>query len=266
MSLLSRLLDLEIEKAKSMDSLLPQLSSSYEDNDGGVTLIPIIKKKKNHAKYRYGPRDSLNSRYHIGKPGSRRFNYWSSEFFARTYLHSDNESDFDSDIWDDEYDDKYAPSFGYFAEIFQDDNSTKSWDPFIEVTEEEQNKLLTDLSCEGVDDLSDSESSDGDILEDFERFEYMRRYSKQAILSNLNSHTLENIDKELYDLQDDEEEFQRVFSFSDSYRRLLVHSVSEFYNMTSYSKDTEEGHRITVVRKRDTDTSTETTLLSLLSN
>jgi len=258
---LSRLIHDELEKSidheksysvatsHSVDSSLDR--EVFSDDESIKNLMRKIKKK-----FRYGPRDSLNKRNRIGKEGSRRFNYWSNEFFAQTLVRSSNDSEGENDVWDDEYDDKYEPSHGFFSDIFHDDDKCKLWEPFLEVTEEQQNQLLSELS-----DPSEEDSEEENY---YAGLEYMSRYTRQTLKKNSKSNTIKHIDKELFELQyisDDE----KVFSFDDSYRRLLVHSVSDYYNLISYSKDTKQGDRITVVRKRENLPLCETPLLSILT-
>jgi len=127
----------------------------------------------------------LNKRNRIGKEGSRRFNYWSNEFFAQTLVRSSNDSEGENDVWDDEYDDKYEPSHGFFSDIFHDDDKCKLWEPFLEVTEEQQNQLLSELS-----DPSEEDSEEENY---YAGLEYMSRYTRQTLKKKILKVILSNI-------------------------------------------------------------------------
>jgi hypothetical protein len=223
-----------------------------EERNGDVNTP--MKKKKN--KFRYGPRDSLTKRYSPGKVGSRRYNRFMNDVYARTFYKSDTESDLDSDIWDDLYDENYEPSYGGFADLFLNEDKFKSFDPFIDITEEKQSDLLDDFT-DSEDCIDDSSSSYDD--EDFD----IRRSYKKVVKRNKNSTCLHHIDSELYKFQIDEKEMM-FFSYEDGYRRLLVHSVSDYYKMQSYSKCMENGDRITVVHKKIDTQKKEKPLVTIL--
>jgi len=212
----------------------------------------MMKKKK--KKFKYGSRDSLAKRYSPGKEGSRRYNRYLNDLQARTFYRSDTESDFESDIWDDLYDETYEPSYGCFGDLFLNEDTLNSWSPFIDTTEEKQSGLL--------DDFFDSDDSYDDSSDD--EYINMRRVSKKVVKRSKNCSILHHIDSELYNFQEHHDD-QKVFLYEDSYRRLLVHSVSEYYNMGSYSKDMENGERITIVRKKISQKCREKPLIDILN-
>lgn len=102
------------------------------------TVSPSYGRKK--KSYRFGPRDSLNSRYRIGRPGSRRYRRWHNEYHLIELL-SETESASDVDLDDLEYDETREPSPGYFAFVFEESH-LPLLEPYLDTTEDRENRLL----------------------------------------------------------------------------------------------------------------------------
>jgi len=100
-------------------------------------LAPIKCSTKKKAHKNYEPRDSLNHRYKLGKPGSRNYRAWESEFSLRK-SHSESESSF-SEPEDTSFDEAFEPAFGLFAQFFIDGQVVEDLVPFLDITEHEQN-------------------------------------------------------------------------------------------------------------------------------
>eukprot|EP01129_Flabellula_baltica_P015574 TRINITY_DN798_c0_g1_i1.p1 TRINITY_DN798_c0_g1~~TRINITY_DN798_c0_g1_i1.p1 ORF type:complete len:166 (+),score=39.04 TRINITY_DN798_c0_g1_i1:470-967(+) len=145
------------------------------------------------------------------------------------------------------------PSFGRFADIFLDDECYSSIEPFIHVTEEQQSELL---GWNEFDDVSSDEDDDLNIFitpkrkNEFQQYDSLSPESKKLLKKCRESHILYEIDSALKKYVDSEKDCSLEFSFSDSFRRMLLHSVCEYYNLSSRSKDREEG-RVTIVKKTD---------------
>jgi len=225
-------------------------------------------KKKN--KFRYGPRDSLRSRYKIGKPGSRRYRQWENEFFLFKNL---SDTELESEDWDE----SLAPSYVPFAAVFEDENKD-IWDPFIDTTEEHE-KLMLQFYDED-DDEDDENDSSSDSLSTSDLFSLLRKRSQRTLLRHKDSNLLLLLDAKVFsyvngnfpstDLDDFEflrsgENESLVFVFNDTFRRHLLHSLCEFYGLVSYSMDMSE-ERITVVYKRERCSGASVSLVDFLNS
>jgi len=221
-------------------------------------------------------RDSLNSRMKIGKPGSRRYRYWENEFFLAKNL-----TETESDISDDE---SCLPGYGAFAPLFDVENK-RHWEPLIDITEEEQRLLLrldesfqiysnreleslytdwdpcvTFFSLRRRSRKTLREHKFSDFLHDLDRIilsfvkENLSSFSHDfmrspKIINKKTQKTSNNNEFHNYLTSDDDEEEVLVFSFNDKFKRLLLHSLCEFYSLVSFSVNL-RNERVTVVRKR----------------
>eukprot|EP01130_Rhizamoeba_saxonica_P004483 TRINITY_DN182_c0_g1_i2.p1 TRINITY_DN182_c0_g1~~TRINITY_DN182_c0_g1_i2.p1 ORF type:complete len:197 (-),score=42.98 TRINITY_DN182_c0_g1_i2:36-626(-) len=175
----------------------------------------------------------------MGKPGSRRYNRWQSDMDAQQPFHSTDESD--SDIWDDSYDETYESKPGKFGELFE--LGIDQFELFLDITEEEQRLLLAEIEESEEDELFTVNRS---MFTPQEKWEDMRKNNRQILKKFTDSKTLQEIDTTLYQFLLSEEH-SITFKYEDGMRRLLVHSLCEFYSLRSHSID-ENGERVTIVR------------------
>lgn len=232
-------------------------------------------------RYKFGPRDSLNHRNKIGKPGSRRYRYWENEFFLLKNL-SETESELEGC---DDWDETLEPVFGAFAAVFEEKNQ-ELWEPFVEVTEEQQRLLLVGLF--GGDEEEEEEEELEEVffrsLTASESFRHLRKRSQRTLRRHKDSMFLHQLDSTIFAyanslLQDSEAlnfDFFRksendlenplVFSFSDKFRRHVLHSLCEFYDLVSYSTSSSSEERITVVYRRPEGIRTDMSLVQFLTS
>jgi len=234
---------------------------------------PSSGKKK---RYKFGPRDSLNNRYKIGKPGSRRYRYWENEFFLLKNL-SETESELEgSDDWDE----TLEPVYGAFAAVFEEENQDL-WDPFVEVTEEQQNLLLVQLFGGDPEEEEELEEAFFQSQTASESFRLLRKRSQRTLRRHKDSIFLHQLDSTIFAyancllLEEDHEfDFFRksendeplVFSFSDKFRRHVLHSLCEFYDLVSYSTNKSTEERITVVYRRTEGNRIDMSLVQFLTS
>jgi len=231
--------------------------------------------RNNFKSYCYGPRDSLASRYKIGSPGSRRYRNWQNEFFLIQNL-SETESATDCE---DDWDSGCEPSYGLFALVLDDENKD-FWDPFVDITEDQQNILLEfyengddEESSQNEEDYSESE----ELLSPDEAFSQIRSPTRRLLTKHRDSRLLQKIDEAIFGysngilsfegkdfIRHDEDEGSLIFSLTEKFHRLLLHSLCEYYDLVSYSFG-EEQDRQTVVYKRAKTPSREMSLLTYLN-
>jgi hypothetical protein len=255
-----------------------------------ATASPLVdpipsssRSRKKKSAFRYGPRDSLRSRYKIGKPGSRRYRNWENEFFLVKNL-SETESEYDS-AYSSDWDSSCEPSFGSFALVLEDENR-EHWDAFIDITEEQQNILLgfynDDEDDQSSEDESDYEDDSGTLtlplsVSANEAFTSLRNCTRRTLTRFKDSALLQEIDDTIFSytngllfslggidyLRHDETEDALIFSLPEKFHRLLLHSICEFYDLVSYSIDVTE-ERQTVVYKRPKTRTRETSLVNYM--
>jgi len=220
-----------------------------------ASILDTPPSSRKKSKFRYGPRDSLNSRLKIGRPGSRRYRHWENEYFLLKNL-SETESECDSDE-----EEAFEPSYGLFSAVFQEENK-EVWEPFVDTTEEQQAVLLA-LSDDDED--QPFEETFG-TLSAAEAFSLLRTRSQRTLHRHRDSQLLEQMDNILFAFSngrchEDHLDFLRpsmdgevlVFAFEKKFHRHLLHATCEFYDLVSYSAySTEE--RITIVHQRQNAT------------
>jgi len=288
---------LVLHKNRHMETIIMDFLSNADDNPFHTaygsplaTASPLVdpipsssSSRKKKSALRYGPRDSLRSRYKIGKPGSRRYRNWENEFFLVKNL-SETESEYDS-VYSDDWDSSCEPSFGSFALVLDDENR-EHWDAFIDITEEQQNILLGFYDNESSDDEYDYEyeyEDDNDsnshclAVSADEAFTNLRNCTRRTLTRFKDSSLLQEIDETIFSysngllfslgrdyLRHDETEDALIFSFPEKFHRLLLHSICEYYDLVSYSVDMTE-ERKTVVYKRPKTLVRQTSLVSFMN-
>jgi len=198
---------------------------------------------------------------------------------------SETESEYDS-VYSSDYDSGCEPSYGSFALVLEDENR-EHWDAFIDITEEQQNILLgfydeDEDNQSSEDDESDYEDDSGTITQSLsvsadEAFTSLRNYTRRTLTRHKDSLLLQEIDETIFSysngllssldgrdyLRHDETEDALIFSLSEKFHRLLLHSICEFYDLVSYSIDVTE-ERQTVVYKRPKTRARETSLVNYM--
>jgi len=220
-----------------------------------ASILDTPPSSRRKSKFRYGPRDSLNSRLKIGRPGSRRYRHWENEYFLIKNL-SETESECDEDE-----EEAYEPSYGLFSAVFEEENK-EVWEPFVDTTEEQQAILLA-LS---EDDEDQPFEETFGTLSAADAFSLLRTRSQRTLHRHRDSQLLEQMDNILFAFSngrchEDRLEFLRpsvdgevlVFAFEKKFHRHLLHAVCEFYDLVSYSADSTE-ERVTIVHQRQNAT------------
>jgi len=246
----------------------------------GNKLQPNKPKSEKAAKY--GPRDSLKSRNSFGRPGSKRYQRWLNDFFLLELNKSlsDIEDEFE---WMDDtqffFDTTPRPPL---RKLFDDPASLQLFEPFINVTETNQSKLMAILNklheAKTVEDtLSSTDASDEE--EDIENVapakpkdlapeqslkkltkdsrKLLKRYADSEILADLNRQVLAFV-------TNTEGLSSQHFKWSDGFQRKLGHAVCQFYCLHSFSRDTTDG-RATVASFTDVKLSPHVSLLQFLA-
>jgi hypothetical protein len=209
------------------------------------------KKKK---KFRWGARDSLASRNRHGKPGSKRYQRWNNEMSLFQML-----SDSESDVGDDDlnFDEQFEPAPGQFFFAFEPHNK-QMIEPFLDITEEMQDALLASSSSDDEDPfVMDFRYSQDPTLSAEHCFQSLKIRSQRVLKKHCRSAQLCEFDRVLSDLargklhDDDGKACQDcVFYLDESFSRLLLHAVAEYYDLVSFSHHHKDSKRRTKVSRR----------------
>jgi hypothetical protein len=118
--------------AQVLDFLLPGEQPIIEPQQQQQRLPRAMNRRKRLS----GNKDELTRRFRIGRRGSRRHRRWlNEEFLGREDPTFDSGMQYDSDLYPEDYG-------SFFAEILADPESMRALEPFLDTTEEEQNRLL----------------------------------------------------------------------------------------------------------------------------
>merc|ERR1712137_426384 len=210
-------------------------------------------------------RDTLDGRLRKrkGKPGSRKYNRWENEkrLGRREEELSDTgplEDEFERYLFD-------ANCQNIFYQMFEDPDLLEAWQPFLDIEDDGNERLLHFAMS------SDDEHEDDPLYrhDRFSRahiaFARLTSEGRRSIVKYAYTEFLEQLDLVLYEfIQGDQRfnsgDFSEHFDFQycyttnslrlsmkDSFHRLMVHSISTFYDAMSVSETTVCGEKIVVV-------------------
>eukprot|EP01090_Pellita_catalonica_P021698 TRINITY_DN8185_c0_g1_i1.p1 TRINITY_DN8185_c0_g1~~TRINITY_DN8185_c0_g1_i1.p1 ORF type:complete len:255 (+),score=25.05 TRINITY_DN8185_c0_g1_i1:40-804(+) len=228
----------------------------------GVTETPLIFESKRKAKsYWFPQRDSLAHRRKHGKPGSRRY----QRYLNASYLN-------DADFWDASVCEilqqqrlmMWCPEFrNYFQYIWENEENFSLWRPFVDITEDDQSRLLQQLSpapqLSAIDDATEAKRLFFMIGKDSRKM--LKDPVHKALLLEMESKIIEAFaleespslskgaaDHLFEDLSLTNGELR--FMMDDSRCRRIVHAVCKYYSLNSSTISTENCKRLVVVKKR----------------
>jgi len=190
----------------------------------------------------------------IGRPGSKRY----QRFLNKEYLSEQQ--------WDLEFEDFQAVRFGCtpFSALFEEHNS-RIWEPFIDITEEEEQWLLRQLeegkssNVEERDELGDwiiIQQEEDNLLDEFvdqaihgaTSLLRIQKDIRKFMRRNPDSPFLLAMDKEIADYIEAESQLL-TYTLETSFQRLICHGICQYYALRSRSEDQIDGTRLTIVSK-----------------
>jgi len=127
-----------IDFQTGLDSVLFSMSDCYFEHEEPSKLH----KQRSPTKPKVArnlDRDNLSQRYKLGKPGSKNYRKWESEFALRK---SHSESTSSCSDGDADFDETYEPAFGYFGQAFASGELDEKILTILDITEEEQREYL----------------------------------------------------------------------------------------------------------------------------
>lgn len=247
-----------------------QQSSSYGVQPLAAGTSPTKRKSNSWTPQR----DSLKRRENIGKPGSRRHQRWMNRVFLM-------EQEAELELEDFTVLDPAIPRTA-LSQIFEDSYFNEIWDPFVDITEEQEEKLLMALdftlthktdkykrevgvSFEDDDDEEEEdENEDEKMFPAHESFKRIDKKIRKVLQQQIENEFLASMDKEIASYIQIKEFNTLTYSFEDSFHRLICHGICQFYSLRSRSEDSDTGDRILVIKKPATLLKPSTTLTQFL--
>lgn len=192
--------------------------------------------------WRWAPRESLASRLRVGRPGSKRF----QRFLNKEFLETAQE-DLESRDWDII---DFSTTGSWFGQLC-DEHNRVVWEPFVDITEEEQDYLI----CAANDRQRKEASMEGAACNGTSpaaRFERIERKPRRALWENPRCEFLQQVESEviafLHRCGSPVVEPLVMPLDGSPYHRLICHGVSQYYLLASYSR-TANGQRSLIICK-----------------
>jgi len=222
-----------------LDSVLFSMSDCLFEHEG-PSKLPKQRSPTKPKLSRNLERDDLSQRYKLGKPGSKNYRKWESEFALRK-SHSESTSSYSDG--DAEFDESYEPAFGYFGQVFANGELDQKILTILDITEEEQRLYL---NFDGRKPSLKQKQDSGNAVSCWKS---LPRRNKN-ILKKFSDHILlTDIDNIIYEFVAFDNTLEVEVALNNSFQRLLLHSVCRFYNLVSYSIN-QNSSRVVIVKKR----------------
>eukprot|EP01114_Cavostelium_apophysatum_P017124 TRINITY_DN5012_c0_g1_i1.p2 TRINITY_DN5012_c0_g1~~TRINITY_DN5012_c0_g1_i1.p2 ORF type:complete len:241 (+),score=58.59 TRINITY_DN5012_c0_g1_i1:212-934(+) len=170
----------------------------------------------------------------VGRPGSKRFQRYMNKMYLLKEHHNVTVDDFGIYV---------VPNPTIFGQIFEGENR-KIWDEFISLSETRQRRFLNELSSyiRKMDKQSEAKAHHSFIS--------IEKSARDGIRKGFQTDFFLNLDKELSDYADDDDDTNSwIYTFEDSYQRLICHGICSYYRLVSRSQDDENGERVVVIKK-----------------
>lgn len=241
-----------------------QQSQSYGPQAAAPGTSPTKRKSNSWTPQR----DSLARRNNIGKPGSRRHQRWLNRMFLM-------EQEVELELEDFTI---FDPARTPLSQIFEDSFYNEIWAPFVDITEEQEEKLLMSIDVTlthkndkfrrevavSFDDEDEDDDLDVKMHPPHESFKRIDKKIRKVLQQQIENEFLSSMDKEIASYIQIKEFNTLTYSFEDSFHRLICHGICQFYSLRSRSEDSETGDRILVIKKPATLLKPSTTLTQFL--
>eukprot|EP01117_Protostelium_nocturnum_P006628 TRINITY_DN2386_c0_g1_i4.p1 TRINITY_DN2386_c0_g1~~TRINITY_DN2386_c0_g1_i4.p1 ORF type:complete len:220 (+),score=70.98 TRINITY_DN2386_c0_g1_i4:85-744(+) len=171
----------------------------------------------------------------IGLPGSRRYNRW----LNKAYL---MEQEGELELEDFEL---YHKAKSSFSKIL-DEPGNVTWEPFVNVTEENQKKMMHSMGCQ-----EEHSKKSGRIDTNEGAWENLDSRVKRLLLKNFDSDTLAAIDSDVREYAMQDSVAAKIAAPEDAYGRLLYHAICQIYLLKSHSVTVDQ-NRVLIIEKKTT--------------
>jgi len=207
-------------------------------------------------------RDSQARRIVSGKPGSKRHN----RFVNQLYLTQASQTEEESQEPDTLFEEWTSP----ISLVFEPENK-EYWEPFVDITEEEEKFLLDQLAPKKVsqqrwtrDQIRLNKAARNSLVK-YRESEFLRELERELMYFITEGLAFPNKGHTFFTSSSTSPNQLRII-FEDDFHRFLGHSVCRFYNLESHSVDQSSTKRVFVVQKLKNHFMPPSTLLEYLNN
>jgi len=186
------------------------------------------------TKHQPSPRPFSDSRLgsRMSQPGSKKYKrFLSNVELLETALSSSEGEEFEIEV---EYRVEYRSPFSI---IFEDEEFKRTWEPFIDITEEEEAAFLALLE-RGAFKKEEKKSKRRDMTMGNECWRNLSKYARKTVFDNFESPSFAAIDKSIVDFILSRAG-TKTFPLTSHRQRLLCHCMAPYYSMTA--KTTKSG-------------------------
>lgn len=180
------------------------------------------------TKHQPSPRPYSDSqlRSRMSQPGSRKYKrFLNNVELLETALSDSEGEEFEIEV-------EFRVEFrSPFSVIFEDDEFRRDWEPFLEVTEEEENRLLALLEQEAFR-KTQKKSRGRDTTVGTECFKNLSRYARKTLFEHSESPVFAALDKRVVDFIL-ARHHTRTLPLTSHFQRLLCHCIAPYYSMTA---------------------------------
>jgi len=210
-------------------------------------------------------RKFLTNLNNTGKPGSKRY----QRFLNNSFL-QEQEWDLQPEDWN-----IVQFSSSPFTVLFNEKNKRK-WDPFVDITEEEQEQLLVELSSssneEKEDEFGDFVFIESEVKQqevkissppiEFHFYKVNKRV-RNFIRKNPDNPLFRSLDEQIVNYIQLATNQPKIFNFTQSFQRMMCHGVCQFYLLSSKSEVVGSGKKQVIVWRSKKEVSLPTMTLSM---
>lgn len=191
-------------------------------------------------------RDSQRTRESPGLPGSRRYNRHQNKMELLDKALSDSESELEIEV------DLVIAFKSPFKVLFEDAECAQRWEPFLDITEEAQHRILTDLyPASSYDHTRHSAKKRGFPTDPAECFQQLNREEKYLLRRQTGNPVIEQIEKTLmhFVLSRTKTRLDLVFAPDQKIQRVLFHCCCVYYSLRLEAEELEDGTISETARK-----------------
>jgi len=212
----------------------------------------------------------------IGTPGSRRF----QRFVNNAFL-IDQQQKFSTALTTQDMEEDLSYPASLFHTLFENDEDLKAWHSFIAESEEDQDIFLMEMeetknkkpksfkqskrskssrpismeNNHNNDNMDEDEDSNELTISDisFLSFRLIDKSARSLLKRIYTWDFVQQLDNELLKFTHQVNEDKVTYSIADSFQRMILHSICQYYHLPSNSVNTENGDRIVIIRKSKKD-------------
>eukprot|EP00026_Physarum_polycephalum_P013626 Phypoly_transcript_14045.p1 GENE.Phypoly_transcript_14045~~Phypoly_transcript_14045.p1 ORF type:complete len:262 (+),score=39.89 Phypoly_transcript_14045:117-902(+) len=215
--------DVLFSSAHVADKTLPQPPSAHVKPRRAVRFDESTKHQPSPSIF------ADRGRSRMSKPGSKKYRrFMNNVELLETALSDSEGEEFEIEV-------EYTVEFrSPFTVIFEDDEFRAKWDPFIEITEEEEARLLAMLEASREALRKEKKLKSRDTTVPSECWKNLGKYARKTVFDHHDSPVFESLDKRMIDFIMSRTN-KRTLPLSSPFQRLLCHCIAPYYSVTAHT-------------------------------